>query len=201
MGDNPVAFFLPVLPAVLVGLVCVLVISAFLGAGEKKRIGAVALQAAGNTEQELTEEQKALLRPHLFWVNIILIVAAIVSLLFSGFAPAVVFMAFYVLATVINYPSVKDSKARVDAHAKEALMMCSVLFAAGCFTGIMQGTGMITEMASTLVSIIPIRWASSSPSSSASSVCPPPCSLIPTPSTTAYSPCWLRPPRASASPV
>ena len=155
MGDNPVAFFLPVLPAVLVGLVCVLVISAFLGAGEKKRIGAVALQAAGNTEQELTEEQKALLRPHLFWVNIILIVAAIVSLLFSGFAPAVVFMVFYVLATVINYPSVKDSKARVDAHAKEALMMCSVLFAAGCFTGIMQGTGMITEMASTLVSIIP----------------------------------------------
>ena len=34
-------------------------------------------------------------------------------------------------------------------------MMCSVLFAAGCFTGIMQGTGMITEMASTLVSVIP----------------------------------------------
>ena len=132
-----------------------LVISAFLGAGEKKRIGTVALQAAGHAEQELTDEQKAPLRPRLFWVNILLIVAAIVSLLFSGFAPAVVFMSFYVLATVINYPSVKDSKARVDAHAKEALMMCSVLFAAGCFTGIMQGTGMITEMASTLVSIIP----------------------------------------------
>lgn len=148
-------FFMPVLPAVLAGLVCVLVISAFLGAGEKKRIGTVALQAAGHAEQELTDEQKALLRPRLFWVNILLIVAAIVSLLFSGFAPAVVFMFFYVLATVINYPSVKDSKARVDAHAKEALMMCSVLFAAGCFTGIMQGTGMITEMASTLVSIIP----------------------------------------------
>ena len=147
-------FFMPVLPAVLAGLVCVLVISAFLGA-EKKRIGTVALQAAGHAEQELTDEQKALLRPRLFWVNILLIVAAIVSLLFSGFAPAVVFMFFYVLATVINYPSVKDSKARVDAHAKEALMMCSVLFAAGCFTGIMQGTGMITEMASTLVSIIP----------------------------------------------
>ena len=148
-------FFMPVLPAVLAGLVCVLVISAFLGAGEKKRIGTVALQAAGHAEQELTDEQKALLRPRLFWVNILLIVAAIVSLLFSGFAPAVVFMFFYVLATVINYPSVKDSKARVDAHAKEALMMCSVLFAAGCFTGIMQGTGMITEMAGALTSLIP----------------------------------------------
>ena len=155
MGDNAVAFFMPVLPAVLAGLVCVLVIAAFLGAAEKKRIGAVALQAAAHAEQELTDEQKALLRPHLFWVNIILIIAAILSLLFSGFAPAVVFMVFYVLATVINYPKVKDSKARVDAHAKEALMMCSVLFAAGCFTGIMQGTGMITEMADALISIIP----------------------------------------------
>ena len=65
------------------------------------------------------------------------------------------FRSFYVLATVINYPSVKDSKARVDAHAKECLMMCSVLFAAGCFTGIMKGTGMITEMATALTSIIP----------------------------------------------
>ena len=34
-------------------------------------------------------------------------------------------------------------------------MMCAVLFAAGCFTGIMSGTGMITEMAAALVSIIP----------------------------------------------
>lgn len=153
--ENVTSFFMPVLPAVLAGLVCVLVIAAFLGSLEKKRIGSVALAAAGQTEQELTEEQKALLRPHLFWVNIILIIAAILCLLFSGFAPAVVFMVFYVLATVINYPKVKDSKARVDAHAKEALMMCSVLFAAGCFTGIMQGTGMITEMADALISIIP----------------------------------------------
>ena len=148
-------FFMPVLPAVLVGLVCVLVIAAFLGSREKKRIGNVALESVGHTEAELTDEQKALLRPHLFVVNIILIIAAIVSLLFSGFAPAVVFMVFYVLATVINYPSVKESKARVDAHAKECLMMCSVLFAAGCFTGIMQGTGMISEMSNALVSIIP----------------------------------------------
>ena len=64
-------------------------------------------------------------------------------------------MFFYVLATLINYPNVKDTKARVDAHAKSALMMCSVLFAAGCFTGIMKETGMITEMATALTNIIP----------------------------------------------
>ena len=156
-GTEPTVteFFMPVLPAVLVGLVCVLVVAIILGSGEKKRLGSVVLTSKKYVEPELTDEEKALARPKLFWVNIILIVLAIVSLLFSGFAPAVVFMVFYVLATLINYPKVSDSKARVDAHAKSCLMMCSVLFAAGCFTGIMSGTGMITEMASALVSIIP----------------------------------------------
>ena len=147
--------FMPVLPAVLVGLALDVVLSALLGAREKARLGTVKLTSAEFKMAELTEEEKKLARPHLFWVNIILIIAAIVTLLFSGFAPAVVFMIFYVLATVINYPKVADTKARVDANAKSAIMMCSVLFAAGAFCGIMTGTGMITEMANTLVSIIP----------------------------------------------
>ena len=147
--------FMPVLPAVLVGLALDVVLSALLGAREKARLGNVKLTSAEFKMAELTEEEKKLARPHLFVVNIILIIAAIVTLLFSGFAPAVVFMIFYVLATVINYPKVADTKARVDANAKSAIMMCSVLFAAGAFCGIMTGTGMITEMANTLVSIIP----------------------------------------------
>ncbi len=147
--------FKPVLPAVIVGLVFVIVLAVLLGRSEKKRIGDVAAVANQYVEAPLTDEQKALLRPHLFVVNIILILAAIASLLFSGFAPAVVFMFFYVLATLINYPSVKVTKERVDAHAKSALMMCSVLFAAGCFTGIMKETGMITAMATALTKLIP----------------------------------------------
>ncbi len=147
--------FMPVLPAVLVGLVAVLGFAAILGVREKARIGAVALASMEYKAAELTEEEKALARPKLFWVNIILIIVTIVTLLFSGYAPAVVFMLAYVVATVINYPKVADTKARVDAHAKSAIMMCSVLFAAGAFCGIMKGTGMITEMANALVSIIP----------------------------------------------
>ncbi|WP_368257515.1 SLC13 family permease, partial [Intestinimonas butyriciproducens] len=77
--------FMPILPAVIVGLVCVIVFSALLGKREKARIGSVSLGSAAVTMAELTEEQKALLRPHLFPVNLILIIAAIVSLLFSGF--------------------------------------------------------------------------------------------------------------------
>ena len=154
--SNVTAFFMPDLPAVIAGLVCVFVIAFLLGRAEKSRLATTEGGAlAAYVEPELTEEEKALERPKNFVINVILIIAAILSLLFSGFAPAVVFMVFYVLATVINYPKVADSKARVDAHAKSCLMMCSVLFAAGCFTGIMKGTGMITAMSEALVSIIP----------------------------------------------
>ncbi len=153
--ENVTEFFMPVLVPVLVGLVCVIAIAVFLGSREKKRLKGSLQTAGAYVAPELTEEEKALERPKLFWVNVILILAAIACLLFSGFAPAVVFMVFYVIATLINYPKVADSKARVDAHAKSCLMMCSVLFAAGCFTGIMKGTGMITAMANALVSIIP----------------------------------------------
>ena len=153
--DVVAELFMPVLPAVLCGLACVLVFAAILGMREKARIGAVALASMEYKAAELTDEEKALARPKLFWVNILLIIVTIVTLLFSGYAPAVVFMLAYVVATVINYPKVADTKARVDAHAKSAIMMCSVLFAAGAFCGIMSGTGMITEMANTLVSIIP----------------------------------------------
>lgn len=154
-GNDPVGFFMPVLPAVAAGLVSVLVFSAFLGFREKSRIGSVALAGREYQSARLSGEEQALLRPKLFWVNIGLIVLAIVCLLFSGFAPAVIFMVFYVLATVINYPNVEQSKARVDAHAQSAIMMCSVLFAAGCFCGIMKGSGMIDAMAKSLVSVMP----------------------------------------------
>ncbi|WP_322175112.1 CitMHS family transporter [Acutalibacter caecimuris] len=154
-AGDPVGFFLPVLPAIGVGLVCVLGFALLLGLWEKSRAGRLTLASGAYQEQALTPEQQALLRPKLFWVNLSLIILAIVSLLVSGLAPAVVFMVFYILATVINYPHVEQSKARVDAHAQSAMMMCSVLFAAGCFCGIMKGSGMIDGMAQALVSVMP----------------------------------------------
>ena len=38
------------------------------------------------------------------------------------------------VALVINFPKVADQRARIDAHAKSALLMASILLAAGAFT-------------------------------------------------------------------
>jgi CitMHS family citrate-Mg2+:H+ or citrate-Ca2+:H+ symporter len=149
--------FTPVIPPLICGLLAVFAIAFFLGQAEKKRIGAVALGSAAAYTEELSAEQKALLRPRLFSVNVLIIIATIATLigLSKFFPPQVVFMFAFVIAMVVNYPSPKIQKERVDAHAKSALMMASVLFAAGAFTGIMRGTGMISAMANSLVAIIP----------------------------------------------
>jgi CitMHS family citrate-Mg2+:H+ or citrate-Ca2+:H+ symporter len=64
-----------------------------------------------------------------------------------------------VIALLINYPHADEQRQRVDAHARAALMMASVLLAAGAFTGIMSGTGMLKAMASAAVQFIPADHA------------------------------------------
>ena len=88
-------------------------------------------------------------------MNIILILVAITSIILSWAPPYVVFMVAFALALLINFPKVSEQKNRIDAHAKEAMLMASILFAAGCFTGILKGSGMMESMASTVQTILP----------------------------------------------
>lgn len=158
MEMNVMELFSPVLPAVICGLLTVLVFAFFLGSAEKRRIGGVALAAVSQQKENLTPEQEALLRPKLFPVNMLLIVVTIGGLVgggFVGIGPAVVFMIAFILSVIINYPKPAMQKERVDSHAKSAVMMASVLFAAGAFAGIMKETGMITAMADALVAVMP----------------------------------------------
>ncbi|NLJ59172.1 MAG: citrate transporter [Tissierellia bacterium] len=147
--------FNPLLLPVLAGLIFVLLIAGFIGKKEKARIGNIALDKVGNTEEEVDPEKLKLQRPKLFAVNILLIIAAIGTMISNLLPPQVVFMFAFCIAIVVNYPNVKEQRERVDAHAKAALMMASVLFAAGAFTGIMKETGMITAMSEVIVKLIP----------------------------------------------
>jgi CitMHS family citrate-Mg2+:H+ or citrate-Ca2+:H+ symporter len=75
----------------------------------------------------------------------------------------VMFMLATAIALMVNYPSVAMQRERVDAHARGALMMASILLAAGVFTGIMQGTQMISAMAKSAVAYVPAGAASQVP--------------------------------------
>ena len=104
---------------------------------------------------ELSEDQARLRRPRLFWVNL-LVTLIVMGVMIGGWVdPVVMFMLGTVAALVINYPDVAEQRARIDAHARAALLMASILFAAGAFTGIMTGSGMLKARAAAAVSHVP----------------------------------------------
>lgn len=141
--------FNPLFIPVLAGIVFVLFVAVKLGRDEKKRLGNI--EHLNINTDNLGEKKES----RNFGINIITIILAIGVLISGKLPPAVVFMIAFCISVVINYPSVKEQKERVDSHAKAALMMASILFAAGAFIGIMQGSGMIKEMSTVMVDIIP----------------------------------------------
>ncbi|MEX3977987.1 CitMHS family transporter [Paraburkholderia sp. EG287A] len=153
--------FYPMIPVQIVGLVFVFGTAYVLGKREEKRFGLTREHAAGiaATPRVLTPEELALRRPERFWINLVLTLVVLVTLVSGVVDPMVMFMIGTVLALVINYPDVNQQRERVDAHAKAALMMASVLLAAGAFTGIMTGTGMLNAMAEVVVQHVPADHA------------------------------------------
>ena len=59
------------------------------------------------------------------------------------------------LALAVNYPNLKTQDKLVKKHAPAALIISATLFSAGAMVGIFDGTGMLTEMANAIMSIIP----------------------------------------------
>lgn len=158
--------FIPLIPAQLAGLTFMVIMGWYWGKREEKRLGAAHFAAAAGDfshHKELTEQEKVLRRPHLFWVNIALVIAVIGTMVFTRISPTVAFMIALTLALMINYPNVEMQKERINAHAKAALMMASILFAAGAFTGIMGGAGMLKAMSHAVVEFMPAALASHIP--------------------------------------
>ncbi|MBN3741760.1 MULTISPECIES: citrate:proton symporter [Burkholderia] len=155
------AIFTPMIPVQIVGLAFVFGTAYVLGVREAKRLGLDRADAASLAiaPRELTDAERALRRPGRFGINVVLTLVVLVTLVSGIVDPMVLFMLGTVAALVINYPDVQAQRERIDAHAKAALMMASVLLAAGAFTGIMSGTGMLKAMAEVVVAHVPVEHA------------------------------------------
>ena len=152
--------FTPMIIPMFCGLLSVFIIAVYFGKKERKRLSLEVpvedvsdekvrvVQSASGTVEDLT-------RPKLFIFNVILIIATILVMVFSILPPAPTFMIALVIAMAVNYPDISLQSKIINSHAEAAMMMASVLFAAGSFIGIMQGTGMLEAMATSLVHIIP----------------------------------------------
>ncbi|HEY2823359.1 MAG TPA: citrate:proton symporter [Candidatus Acidoferrum sp.] len=153
--------FRPLLPVQIAGLVFVFGSAWWLGRREAARLGLLGAggENAAFVAREIRAEELALRRPRLFWFNVALTIALVVGMVAFRLDPFVVFMVGFVIAIAVNYPDLTMQRERIDAHARAALMMAAILFAAGAFTGIMKESGMLSAMAASAIHAVPVRMA------------------------------------------
>jgi citrate-Mg2+:H+ or citrate-Ca2+:H+ symporter, CitMHS family len=148
--------FQPMIGVQVVGLIYVFIVAWLLGKREERRLGfGGSGVVAHDFDRARTPEEAALRRPRLFFVNLLLTVIIMAVMIGGWVDPVVMFMIGVVLALTINYPDVAEQRKRIDAHSKAALLMAGILLAAGAFTGIMTGTGMLKALATAAVSVVP----------------------------------------------
>lgn len=150
--------FRPMIIPQIAGMLTALFFAYTLGRSEQKRLRGVTFDLSEENleKSHKTEAELALVRPKMIIPNIILIILVIGTMISGKLPPAVSFMIGTSIAMIMNYPDSESQRKLVDAHAMEAMLMASVLFAAGALMGIFKNSGMAAAMAQSMVSIIPV---------------------------------------------
>ena len=166
LGLDPAALFVPMVPALLTGAAWLLFVAYVFGIQERRRLSDRNLPATLQGDpssspiaavRQDVERNSALVRSPRFVINLLLTGALMVALLLNVLPLPVLFMIAYAFAVLVNYPSLQQQKERLHAHAGNALAVVGLIFAAGIFTGILSGTGMVDAMAGSVVGIIPAQ--------------------------------------------
>jgi len=155
---DPTDLWRPLIPLQFVALLLLLALAFFLGLKEKKRINK--LEENIDTEHhDFSQDQLEKKEDHPtvkpIWVNFLLTLA-VITMLFWGIIPAgFTFMIGVGLALVLNFPQKKLQMNRLKHHAPNALVMATIILAAGSFLGILNGSGMLDSIATDMVNVLP----------------------------------------------
>jgi len=154
--------FIPVLPAMAAGMVWVFFVAWRLGRSERRRLAAEPpLVPETMSETVVTPHPTS---PALFYFNAAL-TALVIVLLLQGLFPAsvglpeipapLIFMVAFAIALPVNRSTAAAQRDQMASHAASAVFVVSMILAAGVFTGILTGSGMIKAMATVLASNLP----------------------------------------------
>jgi CitMHS family citrate-Mg2+:H+ or citrate-Ca2+:H+ symporter len=166
LGVTSAELFNPLIPVQAVGLLYVFAVAYWLGSREEKRLcGSQKAKGKGQKASEtgdagiltldLRSPTSDLRRPRNFYLNLVLTLILMAGLVTGVVEPVVLFLLGTATALVLNYPHAEQQRARIDAHARPALMMAAVLLAAGAFTGVLRESGMLTALAGAAVGRLP----------------------------------------------
>lgn len=151
---DPSDVFVPMVLPMLFAIAWLYFLGFMYGRMERKRLGIIQLDVSHGDSIQISENPEAN-RAHLRWFNALLTLLLMVGLVLGILPMPILFMVALCIALVVNYRSIDMQKSLIAHHAGSALNVVGIIFAAGIFTGILAGTGMVDAMSKELVAIIP----------------------------------------------
>lgn len=138
-----------------------------MGKQERERLGIVELSDLELQEMTTVNDPELLeiRRPKNFAFNGILTIVLIGWLVAGSFIssismpPLLLFLVGTCIALMVNYPVLKDQSNRIGANGGDAVQVVILVFAAGVFMGLFQGSGMAEALANSFTQIIPKQLA------------------------------------------
>lgn len=138
-----------------------------MGKQERDRLGITQLSNEEIEEiTKITDPETVKMRcPKNFVFNGILTIVLIAWLVTSSFIssialpPLLLFLVGTCIALMVNYPNLKDQSARIGANGGDAVQVVILVFAAGVFMGLFQGSGMAEALANSFTYLIPKQLA------------------------------------------
>lgn len=150
--------FVPMIPIMAIGILWVIFVAYILGRREKIRIAKHGKFTGYNSNDIIGEADPALRRPKLILINLALTVTLLVVMILDIVPLGIAFMIAFCIASIINYPKLKDQQKIISKHAGNALSVAGMIFGAGIFTGILNGSGIMQAMGNSMIEIVPKSW-------------------------------------------
>lgn len=165
---TPNEIWVHLLPAQGFAIVLVFLVAAGCGLSERRRLikrslidANVDVNAIANEfkNSQAADRAKFDLTPRTgTWVTAVnvIVTLALIGVLVSGIsAPGPAFLVGTALLLFVNFSSLQDQNDVLRRHAPTALSMAGVILAAAMFLGILDGTGMLEQIALSLIAVLP----------------------------------------------
>lgn len=150
--------FVPMIPIMAIGILWVIFVAYILGRREKIRIAKHGKYTKYNSNDIIGEVDLKLRRPKLILINLALTITLLVVMILDIVPLGIAFMIAFCIASIINYPKLKDQQKIISKHAGNALSVAGMIVGAGIFTGILNGSGIMQAMGNSMIEIVPKSW-------------------------------------------
>lgn len=152
---SPMDMWKAMIPLQLLGIALAVLTALLIGVFVTRKNRGLPPAADADMEADAPQADAELERPGLFLFNLALFVGCILCLLFVRLEAYLIFLLFFDIGLLVNYPDIEIQKKLIKKYSASMLGPGLLFLAIGVMVGVMQGSGMIDGMVRLVISAIP----------------------------------------------